>query len=128
MRVHQEMTTDESRTSWEERQWFHAWCLLFGFMCIFGSVVDIGMIVCLFFVGACLRHNACLSLLFFIVYMSIAMTRRSQFVANAYPSLYSLYFGPTVDPLLYNAIQYVEIGIRFTMKCMDQVVQIIKNL
>lgn len=112
----------------EERQWFHAWCLLFVFMCIFGSVVDIGMIVCLFGVGACFRSNALCSLLFFVVYMSIAMTRRSQFFANTYPSIYSLYIGPTVDPLFLSGIHQIEIAVRFTWKCMDQALQAIKNL
>ncbi len=112
----------------EERQWFHAWCLLFVFMCVFGSVVDIGMMVCLFLVGVCLRSNAFLSFVFFSLYMGIAVTRRSVFTWNNYPSLYALYIGPTVDPLVYSGLQYVESFVGFMMKCMNQVWHAIKNL
>lgn len=112
----------------DEQQWFHAWCLLFGFMCVFGSVIDIVMIVCLLAIGACLRHNAFVSLVFFSLYMGLAMSKRYLFLFTNYPSFYSLYVGPTLDPILFSLIvkseQYGQVLQHVIMK----VVAIIKNI
>lgn len=83
------------------------------------------MIVCLFAIGACLRHHAFVSFMFFSLYMVLAMSKRHLFLFTNYSSLYSLYIGPSVDPLLFSAIVNVE---RFITYVGGKVVEIIKNI
>jgi hypothetical protein len=119
------MERNARQLAYEEKQWLVAWCLLFVFMCVFGSIVDLFMIFCLFGVGACFRWNGIVSLLCFIVYMSIGIGKRHVFILNNQPSLYSLYIRPTVDPLIFKCIQFTEYYIRVMYNYVQRFLQYI---
>ncbi len=109
----------------QERQWLIAWCLFFVFLCIFGSIVDIVMIVCLFGIGACLRRNVFCAGIFLTLYFGIALGKRHMPFFGGYPSIYSLYIGPVIDPIIYAGIRFIHNAILFVYTITVKVIQLL---